>query len=325
MTIPPRIQAYALGKRSVRSQRARACLLALSLAWSATGNGAVKLEEPPAADIRPELGDDELVIDEVFQSHLPTTLAKYALRLSVNPHLGDWQTKDHMRLTTTLRYGLTGNCELSAGSNLYFSHGNGEVRAFENYGAANIKLGVKLNLGQLIFSGWETGVGINYEFPTGRPPPELTDGLRHLRPFVTFSHRLDSHPDLRIFVGFRGDNIAHTSRPGELGKNAFHERSTGITGGIVIDRNNWHYTFEASFDTTRLIGSTEEDLISFRPGVIWEIPTRKNRLKRSNWMVGFSLNDTFGPGGNSVGASFKVRYNRDLKQPIRRNRDAPTP
>ncbi|MDB6166402.1 MAG: hypothetical protein JWQ83_1542 [Lacunisphaera sp.] len=265
-----------------------------------------------------KLGDDELIVNEVFQSHLPQTLVKYGLRLSVNPHLGDWLHKDHMRMTTTLRYGLTDNCEISAGSNLYFSHGNGDIRALRDNGAANLKLGVKLNLGQFLFPGWETAAGCDYEFPTGHPAPELTDGLRHLRPYVTFSHRLESRPDLRIFVGFRADDITRTSLPGEFGKNAFQEDSTGITGGFVIDRENWHYTLEASWDTTRLLGQHDDDIFSLRPGVLWEIPKRRDRLVRSNWMIGVALNDTYGPGGNSLGASFKLRYSRSLKNPIHR-------
>jgi len=304
-------------------------VFALGLVLSATGSVATAQVENDNAGTHPallhKLGDDELIIDEVFQSHLPTTLEKYALRLSVHPHLGDWQDKDHMRLTTTLRYGLTDNCEISAGSNLYFSHGHGDIRAFDDYGAASLKLGAKFNLGQFLFSGWETAAGFDYEFPTGHPAPELTDGLRHLRPYVTFSHRLVSHPDLRIFVGFRIDDVTQTSLPGEFAKNAFRESSTGITGGMVIDRENWHYTFEASCDTTRLIGHTGEDIYSFRPGVIWEIPTRRNRQLRSNWTVGVALNDTYGPGGNSLGASFKLRYNRDLKNPIRRHPKPPAP
>ncbi|MDI1250334.1 MAG: hypothetical protein PSV13_15835 [Lacunisphaera sp.] len=271
------------------------------------------------------LGDDELILDEVFHSHLPGTLQKYGFRLSVNPHLGDWQKKDHLRLTTNLRYGLTENCEVGATSNLYFSHGHREVRAFENYGAASLKLGAKYNLGQRLIPGWETGVGLDYEFPTGRPPAELTDGLRHLRSYITFSHRLESHPDLRIFVGLRGDNIAQTAVPGTFGKNSFQESSTGITGGWVLDRANWHYTFEASCDTTRLIGNSEEDIFTIRPGVLWEIPTRRNRQIMSHWMVGVALNHTYGPGGNSLGASFKLRYSRDLKYRRHRAPVDPTP
>ncbi len=296
---------------------AKVILIALvALVVAGGGRAAPLLEsEGPGTVLVPlhKLGDDELIIEEVFQSHLPATLEKYGFRLSVNPHLGDWQRKDHMRLTTTVRYGLTERCELSAGSNLYFSHGNGDIRAFENNGAANLKLGVKLNLGQPLFAGWETAVGVNYEFPTGRPPPELTDGLRHLRPYATFSHRLQSRPDWRIFLGFRFDNVSKTSLPGEFAKNSFQESSTGITGGFVIDRGHWHYTFEASYDTTRLISHSGEDIYSVRPGVLWEIPRRRNRQVKSNWMVGVALNNTYGPGGNSLGASFKLRYNRDLK------------
>ena len=293
-----------------------ACL-AVGLAVTAAGNGGVRpLEQEGAGNgivVSRKLGDDELVIEEVFQSHLPTTLEKYGLRLSVNPHLGDWENKDHMRLTTTVRYGLTENCEISVGSNLYFSHGHGNIRAFDDYGAASLKLGAKLNLGQPLFAGWETGVGLDYEFPTGRPPPELTDGLRHLRPYVTSSHRLASHPDLRIFVGLRFDNVSHTSLPGEFAKNAFHEGSTGVTGGFVIDRGHLHYTLEASYDTTSWIGHSHDDIYSLRPGLLWEIPQWRDRSLRSNWVIGFALNDTYGPGGNSLGASFKLRYNRDLK------------
>ena len=172
-------------------------LLALGLVWGAPGLGAWEpLPDGPRLSAPLVYGDDELIIEEIFQSHLPTTLKKYSLRLSVHPHLGDWENKDRMRLTTTLRYGLTDNCELSAGSNLFFSHGHGDTRAFDDYGAADLKLGVKLNLGQFLFRGWDTGVGLDYEIPFHHPPAELTDGLRHSRPYTTFSHRLETHPNL---------------------------------------------------------------------------------------------------------------------------------
>ena len=295
-------------------------LLALVLGLGLTSRGmAAGIEDVsvPFPGIRhgtlPILGDDELLIEEVFQSHLPTTLEKGTLRFSLHPHLGDYVRKDNMRLTTGLRYGLTENCEVSLGSNLFFSHGNGEVRSFEDYGAANLRLGTKYDLGEVLFRGCITAVGVDYEFPVGRPPAELTDGLRHLRPYVTFSHRLESHPDVRIFLGFRLDAVTHTHQPGELGKNAFNSSSTGITGGLVIDRHAWHYTFEASVDTTRLIGQGQEEVITFRPGVLYEIPNRRHPERRSLWLVGVAVNSAYGPGGSSLGASFKLRYSRDIK------------
>lgn len=312
-------------QRTASRNVARAGLLALSLAWAVSASGATVTMEQPETPVRPQLGDDEYLIDEVFQSHLPGTLEKYHLRLSVNPHLGDWMGKDYMRVTTTLRYGLTEHCELSAGGNLYFSHGNGDVDAFKEYGAASLKLGVKYNLGQPLFANWETAIGADYEFPLGHPSPQLTDGLRHFRPYVTFSHRLQTHPDLRIFVGFRFDYVTVTDLPGEFGKNSFHESSNGITGGWVLDRNRLHYTFEASYDTNRLIGHGSEDIFTLRPGLLWEIPTRHNSPIRSNWLIGFAANYTHGPGGDGYGGSFKLRYSSDLKNRLRRHPVAPEP
>jgi len=306
--------------------RVRILLLALGLGLPASGLVA---DEPRPGDARlgvpSALGDDELIIPEVFESHLPTTLKKFGFRLSVHPHLGDWENKDRLRLTTSLRYGLTDNIELSTGSNLFFSHGHGDVRAFDDYGAADLKLGAKLNLGQFLFRGWDTAAGLEYEFPLGHPAAELTDGLRHSRPYTTFSHRLKSHPNLRIFVGAHGDIITRTTLPGTFGKNSFHESSSGLTGGWVLDRGNLHYTLEASFDTTRLFARTEEDLYAIRPGVIWEIPTRRDPSVMSHWLVGVALNDTFGPGGNSMGASFKLRYSQDLKHKAHRQPVGGTP
>ena len=305
---------------------ARGVLLALAFGAAMVGHAASPTAgENPEIAPAPKLGDDELFTAEVFQSHLPTTLEKYGLRLSVNPHLGDWDGKDHMRVTTTLRYGLTQNCEISAGSNLFFSHGNGNIRAFHDNGAADLDFGVKLNLGQPLLAGWDTAVGVDYAFPTGHPAPELTDGLRHIRPYATFSHRLATRPEWRIFIGIRHDQISKTSLPGQFGRNSFQETSSGVTGGFVRDHGNLHYTFEAAYDGLGWFGHGGDGVYSVRPGVLWEIPQRRHPELKSNWMIGFAINETYGPGGNSLGASFKVRYNRDLKDGSRRHAITPAP
>lgn len=316
-------RSAARASRCSHSRQISGLLVALGLALQAVGHGATAALDPTAppnlatgghaAPAPNALGDDELILPEIFTSHLPATMEKYGFRFSVHPHLDDLKNKDHLRLSTTLRYGLTENFEISAGSDLYSSHGQGDIRAFHDYGAANLELGGKLNLGQLLFPRWETGVGFDYTFPIGRPPAELTDGLRHLRPYVTFSHRLDSHPTVRIFADFRWDDVTKTARPGTFGRNAFRNDSTGITSGWVVDQGNLHYTFEAAVDSTRLLGRTGKDVYTLRPGVLWEIPSRRNRLARSHWIVGIALTDAYGPDGNNTGVSLKLRYSRDIK------------
>ncbi len=307
-------------------RRAMGGIVALGIALFAAGSARAVPDENlaalragaaahPAPDLT-VLGDDELVIREVFQSHLPATLKAYALRLWVHPHLGDFSHRDFMRLSTGIRYGLTGSCEISLNSDLYFSHGFRNVPFFDHYGAADLQFGTKINLGQPFFSGWDTAAGVDYQFPTGRPPAELTDGLRHFTPYITLSHRLPSHRGLRVFWGLRLDEVTRTTVPGTFGRNDLRDSSTGATGGFVIDRHNWHYTFETSFDSTRLIGHTDRDVFMIRPGVIWEILSHRKPRTRSNWIVGGAVSSTWGPGGTSVGGSLKLRYNLDLKSPF---------
>jgi hypothetical protein len=94
---PLRLNKWEQGRRT-----APILLFGLGLALAGSGRGAPALVESedrwgPGVS---RLGDDQILIDEVFQSHLPTTMEKFTLRLSVYPHLGDWQDKDYMRVTT---------------------------------------------------------------------------------------------------------------------------------------------------------------------------------------------------------------------------------
>ena len=311
-----------------------AAMLALATAGRAVAEAAlaekVEAEAAPGPGLFPGevpfgFGDDELIIPEIFTSHLPFTLPKYAFRLRVNPHLGDLRNKNRLRVSTGVRYGLTENWEVGVGSDLYFSHGYGEIPSFDSRGAANLQLSTKVNLGQPWFAGWYVGTGFEYAFPTGHPPAELTDGLRHFSPFITFSHRLETHRNMRIFWGLRFDEVQHTSLPGEFGRNAFQESSSGITGGWVVDRKNMHYTFEASLDTTRIFGRTEKEVFSLRPGVMWEIPSRRGPQVKGHWVVGGAVNSTTGPGGTSLGASFRLSYTRDIKPRVHQPAITPTP
>lgn len=314
----PNLPHAHLGKAASRLLLAGVFVVAVFGSAIAVSSAEVAAPPAPGAGLFPAevpfgFGDDELIIPEIFTSHLPFTLPKYAFRLRVNPHLGDFRNKNHLRISTGVRYGLTENWEVGVGSDLYVSHGRGDIPSFDSYGAANLRLGTKVNIGQPWLAGWYVGTGFEYAFPTGHPAAELTDGLRHFSPFITFSHRLETHHNVRIFWGLRVDEVQHTSLPGEFGRNGFNESSSGITGGWVIDRDNLHYTLEASADTTRVLGHTEKEVYSLRPGVLWEIPSRRGPTVKGHWVVGVSVNSTYGPGGTSLGSSFRLSYTRDIK------------
>ena len=97
------------------------------------------------------------------------------------------------------------------------------------------------------------------------------------------------------------------SVPGEIGDNAFHESSTGITGGWVLDRDRWHYTFEATYESTALIGHNNRQFITLRPGLAWDLPRTWTFNSSGRWLVGFGYHITFGPDGTTSGSGGKIR------------------
>jgi hypothetical protein len=217
-----------------------------------------------------------------------------------------------------VRYGATQRLEVSAGADFYFSHGAGDISFFDESGIYAVQFGAKFNARRDLLSGWESGIGFDVDIPVGTPPQELTDGLKHFTPYVTFSRRLPSRPNMRVFWGAGLDLVERTSFPGVLRENQLDDDSVSLTAGFVIDRNMMHYTFEAKVATTRMIGDTEEDLLILRPGFIWEVPKYRDRTRRSGWMIGLGGRVTIGPDGTDVGASGKLRYNFDLKRLFRR-------
>lgn len=273
----------------------------------------------PATVTTDERGSDEIRIQEIFTSHLPGTMAPNSFRASLHPRFGDLFNRDHFRVTTGVRYGATPRLEVSAGADFYFSHGAGDIGFFDDSGIYAVQFGAKFNAYSNVLSGWETGIGFDVDIPVGTPPPELTDGMKHFTPYITFSRRLPSRPNIRVFWGAGLDLVERTSFPGVLRENQFDDHSMGLTAGFVIDRNMMHYTFETKVATTRAIGDTDEDVLVLRPGFIWEVPRFRNRHERSNWMVGLGGRVTIGPDSTDIGASAKLRYNLDLKRLFRRD------
>ena len=259
-------------------------------------------------------GDEEIRIREVFSSHLPGTMAVHTVRLSLHPHLGDLQSQDNIRLSAGLRYGVTPRWEAGVNTDFYFSHSLGNVPLLEEYGMANLQFSTKYNLGKVVLRDWETAVGFDATTPIGSPPTELTDGLRHFGPWVSFSRRLESRPNLRLFWGVGTDIIEATTLAGKIEKNQFRETNANVNVGFILDQKNLHYSFETWVVSSRGLGERNHDLVTLRPGVIWEIPTRGKVKGRSNWVVGGALRTTIGPDGTDFGGSVKFRINFDLKK-----------
>ncbi|MDI1247510.1 MAG: hypothetical protein PSV13_01380 [Lacunisphaera sp.] len=292
----------------------RLLLVALLLAVTA------RAAEEPAAAGPAKATDDDLRIRGVFNSVLPRTEKKNSLRLIVHPHLGDLFERSHLRSELGVRYGLTRRWEVTAEVDSYFSHGLKEKAFFADSGFSEIHLGTKYQLGDPFRWGWETAVGLDWSRPLGSPPPDVTDGLRHIAPYLTFSRQLVRHPAWRVFFGGVYEDLSATGTPGILAKNQLSADNVGVSGGFLYTRGTVTYTFEAAYNTEHPTEDLDGEIAIVRPGIVWVVPARYTFGARGQWLLGFSLKLSHGHNGYDIGAGAKLRVNFDFKRLLGRKK-----
>jgi len=273
---------------------------------------------PPAT--RPT--DDDLRIQGVFNSVLPRTEKKSSLRLIVHPHLGDLTKRDHLRTALGFRYGFTSLWEATAEADAYFSHGLKKKAFFNETGFSTLHLGTKYRLGDPFGLGWDTSIGVDWQRPLGSPPIDVTDGLRHITPFITTSHQLEQAPAWRVFAGFAWDDVTQTTTRGALEKNELGDDTIRLSGGALFEHGPLTYAFEATYVTTRFTAVVKQDVYALRPSIVWVIPPKYTFGSNSKWLLGFGLRFTHGPDGNDIGVNAKLRVNFDLKRLFGRKKTA---
>ncbi|HEY8994991.1 MAG TPA: hypothetical protein VIM71_10040 [Lacunisphaera sp.] len=292
-----------------------ATFVALFLALEAT-------DAPPESPAASKPSDDDLQIKGVFNSVLPKTEHKHALRFIVHPHLGDLTKRDHIRSALGFRYGISSRWEASAEVDAYFTHGLKHGGFFEESGFSTVHLGTKYLIGDPFDVGWDTSVGINWQQPMGNPPLDVTDGLRHTAPFITASHKLAGAPGWRVFAGCGWDAVTQTATRGELEKNELGDDSINVNGGVLYERGPMTYALEATYYTTRFTASVNRDVYALRPSIVWVLPPKYTFGSKGKWLLGLGLRLTHGPDGNDVGLNAKLRVNFDFKRLLGRKKES---
>jgi hypothetical protein len=268
--------------------------------------------EAPPANEKPT--DDDLRVRGIFNSVLPRTEKKHSLRLIIHPHMGDLTKRDNLRTALGFRYGITTRWEATAEADAYFSHGLKAKGFFEESGFSTLHLGTKYRLGEIVVRGWDTSVGIDFTEPIGSPPIDVTDGLRHIAPFVTASHALARAPGWRVFGGVGYDDVTQVSNRGALEKNELGDDSVNLSTGVLWERGTTTYALEATYATTRFTADANRDVYALRPSVLWVLPEKYTFHSRGKWLFGVGLRLSHGPDGNEIGLNAKLRVNFDFKR-----------
>ena len=271
-------------------------------------------ESPPAA-ARAATADDEKdlrKISGIFDTDLPKTARKGTVRLLIHPHLGDFTSRNYLRIVPGIRWGVSDHVELSALVEAYLDH---HLKG----GSPGNGIGALQFSGKYAFSQWlkpdyDASVGINTRIPIAHPPIDLTDGYNHYTPYLVISRKSPATKGLTYYASSTLDLMEKSSVRGIFRKNEAHSSSLTFGTGFVLDRYPYHYTLETGYQTIALVGQDNQQFVFLRPGFAWDLPRRLTFNSQGRWLVGVSVKFTVGPDGTRIDSGGKLRGELNIRR-----------
>ena len=244
--------------------------------------------------------------------HLPTMSpfgklnenSAFPIKYYARPHLGDFFHRDYLRLPVGARAQITDHVELNTEVEGYFTHG---LRDTAGYGLSRFRIGGKYEevMSTLHPLGWSTG--LDFETPLSRPPMELTDGHRHLLPFLAFSKVI--LPDSKVvgYTGFHFDFLSHTPLPANFGRNQLHSNSTTFGAGLTRDWTRFRVALTGTWSTTTLLSNESKNVFALRPDLLIPLTRKPGPNSRTHLLLIVGGRAVNGPDGTELGVTGSVR------------------
>jgi hypothetical protein len=249
-------------------------------------------------------------LPDILSDRLPSLEPSGALRIYVRPHFGDFLHRDYVRIPVGIRNKFTETIEGNAEVESFITHG---LSGAAGYGFSRLQLGVKRENVLPNVTNGGISVGINYQTPLSRPPRDLTDGHRHLQPYLAATHTFI--PDWKVlgYAGFGADFLDRTALPAHFGRNQLHSNSLTFGAGVAHEWARLHGSLTASIATSHLVSDEGKQVYGLRPEIV--LPW-KSSITGSKTQILFTLGGRaiHGPDGNEFGVSGSMRVEFKLKR-----------
>lgn len=252
-------------------------------------------------------------LPELLDVGLPSFAPPGAIRLYAHPRLGDLLHEDYFRLPVGARLKLNRKIELTTQLGTYFTHGFGD---HVGNGLYELRLGAR---SERVLSP-DTGIsmGIDFVTPLSRPPYEITDGLRHTLPFVTFTRRLSPQWGLVGFSTLGLDLIDHTVLRPNYRENQLRENSMILTLGVAREWRRMHLILRVFDANTAPMGGASENVFGIRPSIGVPLLRRDDGTPRAT--ATFEGRAIWGPDGFETGVTTRVRVDLRYRPGDRRRK-----
>ncbi len=242
---------------------------------------------------------DEL--PETIGDLLPHDQPSGAVRLYLRPRYGDLIRRDYLRVPAGVRLQVTDNLAVTTELQSYFTHGLGDSAG---YGLSGLLLGARCEHVLPALNQGGFSVGVNYTSPLSRPPQDLTDGHRHLLPYIAATRPLLARWKLLGYASFGADFLEHTAMPAHFGQNELHANSLVATGGAAREWSRFRVALTATLASTAFVSDERRQVFSLQPEVV--LPLRP-ATATTQVLLTLSGHAVWGPGGQELGLSSSVR------------------
>jgi len=233
-----------------------------------------------------------------------TSDSPFPLKYYARPRLGDLFHRDYMRLPIGARAQITDHVEVATELETYFTHGFGDAAG---YGLSRYRVGTKYEEVMTLAHPLGWSVGTDFETPLSRPPMELTDGHRHLLPYVAFTHVLLDDSRLIGYSSVGLDFLSHSPLPSNFGRNQLHGNSTTFSTGVTRDFKRFRVALTGNWSTTSLLTNENHNLFSLRPDVLIPLTRKPGVATRTHLLLIFGGRAVHGPDGTELGVNGSVR------------------
>lgn len=282
--------------------RRRAALAVLGCVLVAHAHGQAVASATNGITARPAAALSSFIdrLPELLDIGLPSFAPPGAVRFYAHPRFGDFLHEDYFRLPVGVRIKLDRKIDLQTELGAYFTNGFGE---HVGNGLYQARIGLKTERELTPDSGWSTG--IDFVTPLSRPPYDITDGLRHTMPFVSYTRTLKSEWGLVGFATLGADLIDHTALRVNYRENQLRENSMILTLGVAREWRRMHLILRVFNGNTAPLSGGNDNVFGLRPSVGFSLLRRPDGTPRAT--ATFEGRAIWGPDGFETGVGTRVR------------------
>ena len=252
-------------------------------------------------------------LPDLVDQGLPSFAPEGAFRLYLRPRFGDLLHEDYFRFLVGGRFKANEQLEFNSEVGTYFTHGLGKS---VGNGLYQFRAGTRYEFAYNPDSGWS--VGIDWTTPLSRPPYEITDGLRHTMPYITYTRTLSAKHGLVGFSTLGLDLLDHTSLPINFAENQLQANSVILTIGAARQWRRMHLIVRVFDGNTILLSNRTQNTFGIRPSIGIPFLRRSNGSPRAT--VTFEGRTIWGPDGFETGVNTSVRLDLDYRRGNSKNR-----